>query len=128
MILFLDDNPNRAANVYRRMNKKQRESTIWCQTVEETICTLKDYSYRLEVVMLDHDLNGEMYVNTAREDCGMEVVRYLERLSRDEEVKFKDFEKTEFIIHTYNRYAGMRMAQRLQKLGLKSRYQPLEDE
>ena len=119
MILFLDDDPNRAALAYQRMTKDQKERTIWCKTVQETITTLWDYRNELELVMLDHDLNGETYVNIKRDDCGMEVVRFLERLSRREQKEFKKFrENVKFIIHSHNTYAGPRMVERLQAIGL----------
>jgi len=125
MLLFLDDDPNRAAITYQRMSPEERQKTIWCQTVEETIVTLRDYKDELEVVMLDHDLGGQTYVNSKREDCGMEVIRYLEKYQNENPKEFEAFVDVNFIVHTYNTYAGHKMVERLQKLGInRVVYQP----
>jgi hypothetical protein len=121
--LFLDDDPNRAALAYQRMTPEDQQHTIWCKTAEETIVTLKDYRHRLKKVMLDHDLGGETYVNVKREDCGMEVVRWLEREARNE-AAFQPFFRVEFIIHSWNTYAGPKMVERMKKLGLRATYTP----
>jgi len=125
MILFLDDNPNRAAVAYQRMLPSVRDRVIWCQTAEEAIKTLEDYRTVLELVMLDHDLGGEEFVNSKREDCGMEIIRFLEKYSHQEPEKFETFIDIKFIIHSWNKPAGLIMGERLQKLGIKYvKYQP----
>lgn len=124
MILFLDDDPQRAVLAYNRMSEKDREHTIWCQTAEETIITLWDYRDRLTKVCLDHDLGGKQYVNTKREDCGMEIVRYLEKIHHTKPDEFEKLKAAEFIIHTWNGHAGPIMVDRLKKLGLTVRYVP----
>ncbi len=124
MILFLDDNPQRAVLAHQRMSKKDAESTIWCQTAEEAIITLWDYRDRLDAVHLDHDLGGQEYVNTKREDCGMEVVRYLEKMSRDKPEEFVKLQAAKFVIHSWNSHAGPQMTERLSKLGLDVEYKP----
>lgn len=113
LILFLDDDPNRAALAYQRWPTEKKNRTIWATTAEETISILKDYE--LEEAHLDHDLGGEHYVNSAREDCGMEVVRWIER-STDQQEKLK---KTHFIIHSWNIPAAIQMEKRLKALGFK---------
>lgn len=122
--LFLDDDPNRAAIAYQRMTKEDREATIWCQTVEEAIITLWDYRDTLTVVSLDHDLNGETYMNVANPLCGMEVVRWLEEKAVKEPAEFDKFKKMEFTIHSWNEYAAPKMFNRLTDLGLKVKYRP----
>lgn len=126
MILFLDDNPNRAVITHRRMTESERNRVIWCKTVEEAICTLWDYRERLERVMLDHDLGGQQYVNTKREDCGMEVIRYLERLSRKEPKEFDKLKAARFVVHSWNDHAGPQMVERLRKIGLTAYYNPFD--
>jgi len=122
MILFLDDDPARAALAYQRFVPGKRERVIWCQTVEEAITTLKDYRELLTEVHLDHDLGGEHYVHTAREDCGMEVVRFLERLAKKDALG--GLKNTKFRIHTWNVDAGNVMHKRLKGIGLKVDYVP----
>lgn len=123
MILFLDDDPNRAALTYQRMTEEEKNKTIWCQTAQETIKTLWDYKETLEQVYLDHDLGGDIYVNIKREDCGMEVVRHLEKWANEPE-NFEPFLNINFTVHTWNEYAGNKMTERMSKLGLKVKYIP----
>lgn len=94
---------------------------MWVETAANAIEILQGYAEDLEEVYLDHDLGGEHYVDSRREDTGMEVVRYLERVS---EVELKKFETTKFTIHSWNTYAGRQMTERLQKLGLDAVYKP----
>ena len=124
MILFLDDDPQRAVLAYNRMPKGDRENTIWCTTAEETIITLWDYRDQLTTVRLDHDLGGEEYVNTKREDCGMEVVRYLEKMSRDKPEEFEKLKQARFTVHSWNTHAAPIMVDRLSKIGLDVDYVP----
>lgn len=122
MILFLDDDPNRAALAYQRFKPEDREKVIWCQTAEEAINTLRDYKEKLTAVYLDHDLGGEHYVHTAREDCGMEVIRFLEKLARKGELgKLKE---AKFRVHTWNVDSGNVMYKRLKAIKLKVEYVP----
>ena len=37
VILFLDDDPRRAALMYQRMNREQQSKTLWVTTAEEAI-------------------------------------------------------------------------------------------
>jgi hypothetical protein len=122
MILFLDDDPARAALAYQRFTPEDRAKVIWCQTAEEAICTLRDYKNLLTKVMLDHDLGGEHFVHTAREDCGMEVVRYLERLHKRNELE--GLKTVKYRIHTWNVDSGNVMFKRLKGIGLKVEYVP----
>ena len=124
MILFLDDNPQRAVLAHERMPVADRERTIWCQTAEEAILTLWEYRDRLDAVHLDHDLGGEEYVNTKREDCGMEVVRYLEKMSRDKPEEFEKLQAAKFVVHSWNSHAGPIMVERLLAIGLDVEYKP----
>lgn len=71
-VLFLDDN-------------KARTSTFKCEyiwatcveTVEETLEQLQKQAW--DFAFLDHDLNDEVYCDSDRTDCGMEVVRWIEK-------------------------------------------------
>lgn len=113
VILFLDDDPSRAALMYQRMNSEQQKHTLWVQTAEEAIDVLKNYRERLELVFLDHDLGGRTYVHSAREDCGMEVVRFLEKQAP------KDY-TCDFIVHSWNIDAAKKMTSRLNAHGYKA--------
>lgn len=123
MILFLDDSPERAALAYQRMNEKDRSCTIWCTTAEEAITTLWDYRKLLKLVMLDHDLGGLHDISSSRPDTGMETIRWLEKLEKNDKKEFENFNEVYFIIHSWNT-AGRIMLERLNKLGLKGEYKP----
>lgn len=124
MILFLDDDPNRAAIAYNRMTSEHQDNTIWCKTVEEAILTLKDYKDRLYLVDLDHDLEGKQYQHTNSPECGMEIVRWLEELARKSEKEFEIYTTIPFTIHSYNEFAAPEMVDRLQKIGCKAKWVP----
>lgn len=121
VILFLDDDPLRAVLAYNRMDDDRRNRTVWVTTASEAIKVLTTCVDRFAEVHLDHDLGGETFVNSAREDCGMEVVRFIESLN---ETELKTFERCKFIVHTYNYPAGRNMASRLQSAGLNVTYVP----
>lgn len=115
--VFLDDDQNRAALLHQRMPAKELQRTFWVKTVEETLDMLINYKERLQYVSLDHDLGGETYVHSGREDCGMEIVRWLEKRS-------EDYKHVVFIIHTWNEHAGKKMAVRLAAKGYRVLYRP----
>lgn len=124
MILFLDDDALRAVLAYERMTQHDKDHTIWCKTAAEAIQTLWDYRDVLTKVMMEHDLNGEDYVNIKRDDCGMAIVRWLEGLYKKNMNEFLKFRKIKFIIHTWNPAAGNKMYKRLKAVGLKVEYVP----
>lgn len=118
VIVFLDSDPNRAAVLHQRMSPQDVEHTIWTRTVEETLDLLINYRERLRYVSLDHDLNSDTYVHSAREDCGMEVVRFLEHKDSN------DYKHVTFVVHAWNQSAGMKMTTRLRTKGYKTLYVP----
>ena len=109
-ILFLDDDPNRARAFLLR-----RPEAVWVQTAEDCISRLTE---SWDQVHLDHDLGGEVFVDSSRPDCGMEVVRWLcnETAAR--------FQNTQFIIHTYNSEAGETMVSSLCDSKYQAVYRP----
>ena len=115
-VLFLDDSPERAALAYQRMPEEKRNRTIWAQTAQEAIDVLNEYE--LDEVYLDHDLGGTKFQDTRAENCGMEVVRFLEK---NLTAKHKE---TKFIVHSHNIPAGKRMTERLLSIGLDVKYIP----
>lgn len=116
VILFLDDSPERAILQYNRWPKEKSSRTIWATTAQEAIDVIRDYE--LEEAHLDHDLGGTQFQDTRSENCGMEVVRWLER---NLQPKHKN---TKYILHSWNLAAGARMTQRLKELGLDARQIP----
>lgn len=123
MILFLDDSPERAAVAYNRMNEEESSHTIWCKTAEEAIITLRDYSDVLTKVYLDHDLGNEGEEMSVKSDgSGMEVLRWMaQNLDKVDQLRDND---CEFIVHTWNAYAGKIMKERLDNFNLKVKFIP----
>ena len=72
-VLFLDDRGERLDIAAARYKE---HGPFLVRTSEETIKLLKEGSW--DLVCLDHDLGGESFVDSDREDCGMEVVRWIE--------------------------------------------------
>jgi hypothetical protein len=118
IILFMDDCNERAAVLYQRMTERARDRTFWTSTVEEALGVLIDYRDRLEVVYLEHDLNSDHFVHSGREDCGMEVVRWLEKQDSTK------YSHCHFVIHTWNAKAGIKMTERLKAAGYRAHHQP----
>ena len=68
------------------------------------------------MIFLDHDLGGEVYVDSDIENCGMEVVRWFEEVRPD----FKGM----IIIHSWNAPAAYDMEARLSRAGYTVRRTP----
>ena len=108
--LFLDDDPARAAVFLAR-----HPDAVWVQTVPECLGRLAD---RWHEIHLDHDLGGEHYVDPRREDCGMEVVRWLTRERR------RHLSRTRFTVHSHNMVAAYEMAFRLRQARFRVQARP----
>ena len=67
-ILFLDDDHHRI----KQFRSKVPSATI-VETAQDCIEQIKKQGW--DMVFLDHDLGGEVYADSGREDTGMEVVR-----------------------------------------------------
>lgn len=124
VILFLDDDPLRAALAYNRWPESKRDRVVWTTTAYETIRTIKEYEDTLEEINLDHDLGGEHWVSSGRPDSGMEVVRFFEELFHTDMEQFNKYKNVSFVIHSWNLPANFEMTDRLGKLGLKAVSQP----
>ena len=118
MILFLDDDPCRAALACQRMNPEDANNTMWATTAQEAIDVLRDYQKDLNIVYLDHDLGGTHYQDSRAENCGMEVIRWLEKQN------YELFIHIDFVVHSWNIPAGARMNERLNEAGYASTHVP----
>lgn len=73
-MLFLDDDPIRCRNF--------RSAVPWANIVttsEDCISVLASTSEPWDFVCLDHDLGGTIFAESAREDTGAEVARWMAR-------------------------------------------------
>jgi CheY-like chemotaxis protein len=111
-VLFLDDSENRIEQAIKIFTRIEYDITV-VRTAEETIKELFGKSW--DVVSLDHDLGGQVYVNSNREDCGMEVVRWIKNNHPD--VK-------KFIIHSWNIPAAREMMFTLRDCGYQANCYP----
>lgn len=108
--LFLDDELERAERFFRT-----HPHAAWAKTAIECIDMLNE---TWDIVSLDHDLGGERFVDSDREDCGMEVVRWLS------ETKPEHLKRTHFIVHSLNADAALAMLDLLRASGYKCTYKP----
>lgn len=108
--LFLDDDPTRAAVFIARY-----ADAVWVQTAPECVSQLGE---RWDEVHLDHDLGGEHFVDSGRDDCGMAVVRWLTEQPR------RHLARTHFTVHSHNMVAAYEMLLRLQAAGFHARARP----
>ena len=99
-ILFLDDDPERTSAFLGAYPE--------AKCVETAEGCIKQLRYRWDIVCLDHDLGGEIYVDSSREDCGMEVVRWVRKHQ-----PLVD----NFVVHTYNTGAAQIMVKELRASG-----------
>ena len=102
-LLFLDDDPERA-EVFLTENPK----AVWVKTASDCIARLDE---PWDEVHLDHDLGGEHFVDLSREDCGMEVVRWLSMFARPH------LKPTRFFVHSHNDSAATMMGMQLMMSG-----------
>lgn len=102
-ILFLDDDLTRSEAFMARHPEAR-----WVQTAAECIDLLAG---PWDEVHLDHDLGGERFVDHQREDCGMEVVRWLCDGPRPH------LKPTLFVVHTHNPDAACVMSFHLETMG-----------
>ncbi|HVZ41486.1 MAG TPA: response regulator [Candidatus Kapabacteria bacterium] len=96
-ILFLDDDERRTSEIRSRLIGEAL-TLITVATALECIERLSERAY--DLVMLDHDLGGEIFVDSSREDTGMEVVRWLRENGGAHGA---------FIVHTMNPVAAAGM-------------------
>ena len=75
-ILFLDDERYRTKKFLWDIKAKTEDRIATVATAKDCIERLEDEEW--DFVFLDHDLGGKVYVDSNREDCGMEVVRHLQ--------------------------------------------------
>lgn len=96
MILFLDDDEQR-----QELFRKLVPQAVIAATAQEAIAALQSATF--QVIFLDHDLGGQVYVPSSSPETGMEVVRFLcSKLT-------EDFGDPDVIVHTMNFPAGQAM-------------------
>ena len=115
-VLFLDDDHERV-DIFLQICPTA--------TVVETArdCIARIANHEWDLVCLDHDLGGGVFCDSNREDCGMEVVRWLVRNAKLRELDEKfaaKFHIDLFLVHSHNYYKSHIMVSDLQKAGYKA--------
>jgi hypothetical protein len=111
-VLFLDDNHDRA-----QVFLNAHPYAVWVETARDC---LERLAGPWDEVHLDHDLGGEAFVDHEREDCGMEVVRWLCDEFRPH------LRDCLFVVHTRNPDASCMMVMHLQVTGYRVVERPFE--
>lgn len=119
-VLFLDDRSKRFSAAMEKY--KNDNLTIVCH-VPECIDLLRSGQHKWDIVHLDHDLNLEVFVDSTRKDCGMEVVRWLCSSTLSSALA----ERCEFIVHSKNHYSSPKMVEMLKRNGFNARWELLYD-
>lgn len=109
-VLFLDDDPGRA-----EVFLAEQPHAIWVQTAADCIVKLSE---PWDEIHLDHDLGGEHFVDTDRDDCGMAVVRWIVETPREH------LKTTRFLIHSHNVNAATVMGFQLTMSGFHTEVRP----
>lgn len=121
MIIVLEDNEERIKKFIELF-----PSAVITRTAKECIDILErqiarhgmSYSNKsCDLLMLDHDLGGEIYVNPNNFNTGSEVVRWIEK--NKPSIK-------EIIVHSYNSSASEGMVDVLARSGYNAKRQPFD--
>ena len=115
-MLFMDDRTRRIHSALRKFSSK------WDVTIVANVKECLRYLSREEFdeVHLDHDLKGVDFEDPDSPECGMEVVRYIEKCGGWPGGKRKPI----FRVHSSNLFAAHLMVISLQNIGLMALYQP----
>ncbi|UYN89915.1 MAG: hypothetical protein KIT08_01430 [Anaerolineales bacterium] len=112
-VLFLDDNEDRIEVAKRHFGKIGQSHLLIARTASQAIDFLAKATF--DLVHLDHDLGGEVFVDSDREDCGMEVVRWM--VENRPNVK-------EVVVHSWNIPAAGKMFAKLSQAGYAVKSEP----
>lgn len=104
-ILFLDDDMTRTRAFISRLQPHAR-LIVTVETAGECIAQLDASAW--DLVLLDHDLGGEVFVDSAQAETGAEVVRWLKGNRRDHGA---------FIVHSMNPVGAASMYFDLKEMG-----------
>jgi len=96
-ILFLDDDLERVSEFLQKLQHHGFEIDVVENAPD---CIKKIFSAKYDFISLDHDLGGEIFVDSNRQDTGMEVVRKIVEQKPDQ---------GKFIVHSFNPTAAAGM-------------------
>lgn len=111
-ILILEDDEYRMTSFRARFFKLPFD-IVHVETAEQAKKQLMEEQFSL--IFLDHDLGGEVYVDTTNKNTGSEVVRYI-----TENIEELAFENVIFFIHSLNPQGADYMYKSLKRLKLQT--------
>jgi len=106
MILILEDNIERMVEFRKRMIEIGSQFH-WTNNAKECIRLIETNKY--DLILLDHDLGGEIFVDINKENTGSTVARWMSNYPNNLN---KD---TPVIIHSHNYPAAQYMMSRIKK-------------
>ena len=110
-VFVLEDDSHRIEEFKKRFTERNWES-VFTDTAKEAIEHL--ITTKFDLIFLDHDLGGQVYVSEDNENTGSAVVR---AITKDSEKTNMD---TPIIIHSLNTPAASSMAKNLADYGFSS--------
>ena len=109
-VVFLDDDPIRC-----KFFQSAIPSAVIVTTAEEVQAVLADRENQVDILLLDHDLGGEIYVDPELENSGSGVVRWMRKHNPP---------VGRIIVHSYNGPAAAAMCQDLTAIDYRAEYLP----
>lgn len=106
--LILEDNERRRERFNHYLDEWNVITLQFCFTADKAIECLQREKY--DVIFLDHDLGGENFVESSRDDTGAGVARWMATTSYVGR-------ETDVIIHSMNPRGALEMEQTLQAAG-----------
>lgn len=103
VVLFLDDDEARTGSFKSRCPR-----ALTTKTAQGMIALLEALEAPAEAVYLDHDLDGQSYVNPHGKNTGTEVCRWI--IMNEPKIN-------RIVVHTHNHIQGPRMAKALENMG-----------
>ena len=112
-ILILEDDNNR---IVKFRDKLSRHALLFVNSAADAIKLLLNEGETFDMIFLDHDLGGEVYVDSSNTNTGSEVVRWL--ISDQDRIMIQPY----IIIHSLNYPAAQEMQLNLTNYGYKYVY------
>jgi len=116
-VMILEDDSGRI-NQFKSILELQVQDVSYHLEAEDFIKQLSKET-RVDLMLLDHDLGGRVYVDMEEKNTGSEVVRYI--VGHKDEEKFKS---TKIIVHSYNTVAARYMVDLLRHCDFDVLYAP----
>lgn len=107
-ILFLDDDDNRWL-IFKGHFGNSNINLVRASTAKECISHLQSNDYKWDFIFLDHDLGGQVYVDTWNDNTGSEVARWIVE-------NYSESEAT-VIVHSFNPDGAVNMTKLLSQSG-----------